>query len=417
MKNCLLSFCTIITIITIVFATLPPKTSSGEARSGAPTFTKNVASILHKSCAECHRPGGIAPMSLIDYKEVRPWAKSIRERVVDRTMPPWFADPKHGEFANDPSLTQAEIDTIRAWVDAGSPKGDDKDLPQAPKFVEGWTIGVPDEVLSMREEASIPAQGVVPYRYYSIPTNFTEDKWVQAIEIKPGDRRVVHHVIAMYTSSAAGGNGVARAGGLGGITPNKTGIVYPPGTARLIRKGANIILQMHYTTIGEATTDRTSVGLIFAKEPPKRVLGGGNVMNLGFVIPPGAPDHEVKASKTFQENTYLIAMMPHMHVRGKDFTYTVTYPDGRSEIILHVPKYDFDWQLTYELKRPLLLPKGTRLDCVAHFDNSIRNKFNPDPTREVRWGEQTWEEMMIGWYTTVRHLKPEVKLVGAESSR
>jgi mono/diheme cytochrome c family protein len=416
MKNCLLSF---FTIVTIVFATLPPPNSSNEVKSGIPTFTKNVAPILYKSCAECHRPSGIAPMSLIEYKEVRPWAKSIRERVVDRTMPPWFADPKHGEFANDPSLTQAEIDTIRAWVDAGSPKGDDKDLPQAPKFVEGWTIGTPDKILSMREDAFIPAEGVVPYRYYRIPTDFTEDKWIQAIEIKPGDRRVVHHVIALYTSSGENekGNGVTRAGGLGGITPNKTGIVYPPGTARLLRKGSTIILQMHYTTIGEATKDRTSVGLIFAKGAPKRALGGGQVMNVSFVIPPGATDHEVKASKTFQEDTYLIAMMPHMHVRGKDFTYTVTYPDGRSEIILHVPKYDFDWQLTYELKKPLLLPKGAKLEGVAHFDNSTRNKFNPDPTSEVRWGEQTWEEMMIGWYTTVRSLKPEAKLVGTDSSR
>jgi hypothetical protein len=416
MKNCLLSFCT---IVTIVIATIPPPISSTEVKSGVPTFTKNVAPILYKSCAECHRPSGIAPMSLIEYKEVRPWAKSIRERVVDRTMPPWFADPKHGEFANDPSLTQAEIDTIRAWVDAGSPKGEDKDLPQAPKFVEGWTIGTPDAIYNMREEASIPAEGVVPYRYYVIPTDFTEDKWVQAVEIKPGDRRVVHHVIAMYTSSAASesGNGVTRAGGLGGITPNKTGIVYPPGTARLLRKGSNIILQMHYTTIGEAAKDRTSVGLIFARETPKRVLGGGNVMNLGFVIPPGAPNHEVKASKTFKEDTYLIAMMPHMHVRGKDFTYTVTYPDGRSEIILHVPKYDFDWQLTYDLKKPLLLPKGTRLDCVAHFDNSTRNKFNPDPTSEVRWGDQTWEEMMIGWYTTVRSFNPTDNPVRKESPR
>jgi mono/diheme cytochrome c family protein len=416
MKNCLLSFCT---IVTIVFATLPPTTSSNEVKSGVPTFTKNVAPILYKNCAECHRPSGIAPMSLIEYKEVRPWAKSIRERVVDRTMPPWFADPKHGEFANDPSLTQAEIDTIRAWVDAGSPKGDDKDLPQAPKFVEGWTIGTPDKIFSMREEASIPAEGVVPYRYYRIPTDFTEDKWIQAIEIKPGDRRVVHHVIALYTSTAESenGNGVTRAGGLGGITPNKTGIVYPPGTARLLRKGSTIILQMHYTTIGEATKDRTSVGLIFARETPKRALGGGQVMNVSFRIPPGAPNHEVKASKTFQEDTYLIAMMPHMHVRGKDFTYTVTYPDGRSEIILHVPKYDFDWQLTYELKKPLLIPKGAKLEGVAHFDNSTRNKFNPDPTSEVRWGEQTWEEMMIGWYTTVRSFKPKNNPVKPESSR
>lgn len=402
MKNCLLSFCT---VITIVLATFPPKNNSDEVKTGAPTFTKNVAPILYKNCTECHRPGGIAPMSLIEYKDVRPWAKSIRERVVDRTMPPWFADSGHGEFANDPRLTPAEIKTIADWVEAGSPQGDEEDLPEAPKFAAGWTIGEPDVVLSMGEEASIPADGVVPYRYYRIPTDFSEDKWIQAIEIKPGDRRVVHHVIAMYTSTAGSGDGVARAGGLGGITPNKTGIVYPPGTARLLRKGSTIILQMHYTTIGEAAKDRTSVGLIFARETPRQALGGGSLINMGFVIPPGAPAYEVKASKLFQEDTYLIAMMPHMHVRGKDFTYSVTYPDGRSKVILKVPRYDFDWQLTYELKQPLLIPKDAKLECVAHFDNSTRNKFNPDPTREVRWGEQTWEEMMIGWYTTVRSLQ------------
>ncbi len=394
---------------TVVFAAFTLTASSNEGKSGAVTFTKDVAPILFNSCAECHRPSGIAPMSLMSYKDVRPWAKSVRERVVDRSMPPWFADPKHGEFANNPSLSQAEINTIVAWVDAGAPKGDDKDLPPAPKFVEGWTIGTPDVVLSMREEYSVPAEGVIPYRYYVIPTNFTEDKWVQAVEIKPGDRRVVHHVIASLTEAGAGESDArqGRVGGLGGITPNKTGIVYPPGTARLVRKGSNIVLQMHYTTMGEAAKDRTSVGLIFTKEPPKRVLGGGNALNVRFVIPPGAPSHEVRSTTTFKEDTYLYALMPHMHVRGKDFTYTVVYPDGRSEIVLHVPNYNFNWQLTYQLKKPLFLPKGTRLDCVAHFDNSTRNKFNPDPTKEVRWGDQTWEEMMIGWYTTVRSLEPK----------
>ncbi len=405
--------------ILITVATFTLAASLHEGKTSGVTFTRDVAPILYKSCAECHRPSSIAPMSLMNYKEVRPWAKSIRERVVDRSMPPWFADPKHGEFANNPSLSKTEIETIVNWVDAGAPKGDDKDLPPAPKFVEGWTIGTPDVVLSMREEYSVPAQGVVPYRYFAIPTNFTEDKWVQAVEIKPGDRRVVHHVIAtLIEGGAGGGDGRrGRVGGLGGITPNKTGIVYPPGTARLVRKGSVIVLQMHYTTMGEAAKDRTSVGLIFAKEPPQLVLGGGLVMNMRFVIPPGAPHHEVKASTAFQQDTHLIAMMPHMHVRGKDFTYTVVYPDGRSEIILHVPNYNFDWQLTYELKRPLLLPKGTRLECVAHFDNSTRNKFNPDPTKEVIWGDQTWEEMMIGWFTTVRPLKAAVKPETAESSQ
>ena len=325
-------------------------------------------------------------------------------------MPPWFADPNHGEFANNPSLSQKDIDTIVAWVDEGAPKGDDKDVPPVPQFVEGWTIGKPDVVLSMNEEYAVP-DGVIPYLYFTIPTNFSEDKWIQAFEIKPGDRRVVHHVIASLedgkapVKSAQGQRGV----GLGGITPNKTGVVLPPGTARLVKAGSNIVLQMHYTTIGEAAKDRTTVGLIFAKQAPKRVVGGGNALNARFVIPPGDSNYEVKSSTTFKEDAYLTAMMPHMHVRGKDFVYTVVYPDGKSEVVLNVPRYDFNWQLTYELKKPLFLPKGSRLDCVAHFDNSTKNKFNPDPSKEVRWGPQTWEEMMIGWYTTIRYLNPTDK--------
>ncbi len=385
--------------------------SASSNTGGAVTYNKDVAPILFKNCTECHRPTGVAPMAFMNYKETRPWAKSIKERVVDRTMPPWFADPKHGEFANNPSLAQTEINTITAWVDAGAPQGDDKDLPPAPTFTEGWVIGQPDLVLSMKEEHAVPADGTIPYLYFRIPTGFTEDRWVQAVEIKPGDRRVVHHVIASLEDAQRN-----RIGGLGGITPNKTAIISPPGSARLIKAGAVIVLQMHYTTIGEATKDRTSVGLIFTKEKPKIVLGGGNAINTSFVIPAGAPAHEVKASTTFKEDTYLYAMMPHMHVRGKDFTYTAIYPDGRSEIVLHVPKYNFDWQLDYELKKPLFLPKGTRLDCVAHFDNSTRNKFNPDPAKDVRWGDQTWEEMMIGWYTTVRYLDPAANPNVASSS-
>src|SRR5262249_20142029 len=283
-----------------------------DSKPGAVTFAKDVAPILYKSCVECHRPTGVAPMSLLSYKEVRPWARSLKERVVDRTMPPWFADPKHGEFSNNPSLSQDEINTIVSWVDAGAPKGEDKDLPPAPKFTEGWEIGKPDLVLSMKEEYAVPADGAVRYLYFRIPTNFTEDRWVQAVEIKPGDQRVVHHVIAMVEDEQR-----KRIGGLGGITPNKRAIISPPGSARLIKAGAVILLQMHYTTMGQATKDRTSVGLIFAKERPKIALGGGNAMNTGFVIPAGASNHEVRASKTFDEDTYLYSMMPHMHVRGK----------------------------------------------------------------------------------------------------
>jgi Copper type II ascorbate-dependent monooxygenase, C-terminal domain len=367
------------------------------------TFTKDVAPILYNRCIECHRPGEIAPMSLLTYQDARPWAKSIRQRVADRSMPPWSADPHYGRFSNDPSLSQKEIDTIVAWVDAGSSKGDDKDMPPTPKFVEGWTIGKPDVVLSMQEEYSIPAEGTVPYLYFTIPTGFKEDKWIQAMEIRPGNRAVVHHVIAFAQDPGANRRSAEQGRGqLGGITPNKTGVTFSPGTARLIKAGSNIVFQMHYTTNGEATKDRTSIGLIFAKEPPTRTLVTGNALNSRFVIPPGDSNYEVKSSTTFKEDVHLTSFMPHMHFRGKDFTYTAVYPDGRSEVLLSVPKYDFNWQLSYVLEKPVALPKGTRLDCVAHFDNSTKNKYNPDPTKEVRWGDQTWEEMMIGWFAYTR---------------
>ena len=388
-----------------LFASLILVAASKPNRSSA-TFTRDIAPILFQRCVECHRPGEIAPMSLMTYQEVRPWAKAIRERVVERSMPPWFADPHYGKFANDPSLSQNEIDTVVAWVNAGSPKGDDKDLPPAPRFTAGWTIGQPDVVLEMQEEYSIPAEGTIPYLYFTIPTNFTEDKWIQAMEIRPGNRTVVHHVIAFTQDAGARATGEGEAnrgrGQLGGITPNKTGVVFSPGTARLIKKGSNIVFQMHYTTNGQATKDRTKIGLVFAREPARKILVTGNALNSRFVIPPGESNYEVKASTTFNEDSLLSSFMPHMHYRGKDFTYTAVYPDGRSEILLSVPKYDFNWQLTYVLKEPLPMPKGTRLECVAHFDNSARNKFNPDPTRAVRWGDQTWEEMMIGWFSSTR---------------
>ncbi|MEW6211512.1 MAG: thiol-disulfide isomerase [Acidobacteriota bacterium] len=380
-----------------------------ETGASGVTFTKDVAPIIFNHCAECHRPGEIAPMSLMSYQEVRPWAKSIRERVVERSMPPWAADPKYGHWANDARLSDQQIQTIVAWVNAGAPKGDDRDMPPAPKFTDGWTIGQPDAVVEMQEEYTVPADGTVPYLYFSMPSGFTEDKWIQAMEIRPGNRSVVHHVIAYaqeagVKDNAPGGEGELRRGRthLGGITPNKTGIVYGPGTARLIKKGSNIVFQMHYTTNGQVTKDRTKIGFVFAKEPGRKMLITGNAIDTRFVIPPGAASHEVKASKTFNEDVLITSFMPHMHVRGKDFIYTAVYPDGRSEILLSVPKYDFNWQLTYIPKTPIALPKGTRLDCVAHFDNSEKNKYNPDPTKAVRWGDQTWEEMMIGWFTYTR---------------
>ncbi len=378
-------------------------TASADTALATPTFAKDVAPIFYTHCVECHRPTMFAPMSLMTFEEARPWARAVKQRVVAREMPPWGADPAIGAFRNDPRLSDAEIDTIVRWVDGGAPKGRDKDLPRKPEFVDGWTIGKPDVVLKMTDAFEVPASGVIDYQYISIPTNFTEDRWIKAIEISPGSRAHVHHVIA-YTQPA--GMSGRRGGALGrtnigGTTPNKPGVVFPDGVARLLRAGHDIVLQMHYTTNGVEATDRTSVAIIFAKEPPKKMVAGGMALNLRLRIPPGDPNHEVTATYTFNEDTVLTSMTPHMHVRGKDMTYVARYPDGRSETLLSVPKYDFEWQITYQLAEPKVMPKGTKLDVIAHFDNSPANKFNPDPTKEVRWGDQTWEEMMIGFFGTI----------------
>jgi mono/diheme cytochrome c family protein len=367
------------------------------------TFAKDVAPIFNKSCVECHRPTMFAPMSLMTFDDARPWARSIKQRVVSRAMPPWGADPAHGTFKNDPSLTQKQIDTIVAWVDAGAPKGDDKDLPPTPKFADGWSIGTPDAVFEMDEAFSIPATGAVPYQYVKATTGLKEDKWIQAIEIHPGARAQVHHVIA-FTQPA--GNAPKPGGELGptnigGVTPNKPGLVFEPGVARLLRGNQDIVMQMHYTTNGTEAKDRTTIGVIYAKQPPTKMAAGGLVINPRFVIPANDGNAEVRATTPLNRDTIVTAFTPHMHVRGKDMIYIAHYPDGTDETLLSVPKYDFNWQLTYQLATPKVLPKGTKIEVIAHFDNSTGNKFNPDPTKDVRWGDQTWEEMMIGFFSTI----------------
>ena len=297
-------------------------------------------------------------------------------------------------------------------------------MPAPPNFTQGWTIGKPDVVFTMPEEYTVPADGTIPYLYFTMPTNFTEDKWVQAIEIRPSNRMVVHHVIAYAQAPGAkslAGGGEGDIGGgrqhLTGITPNKTGNVFAPGTSRLIKKGSNIVFQMHYTTNGQVGKDRTSIGFVFTKEPATQEILTGNVMDVKFAIPAGADNHEVKSSRTFKEDIVISSFSPHMHVRGKSITYTAFYPDGHSEVLLNVPHYDFNWQHSYVPKEAIKLPKGTRLEVVAHFDNSTKNKYNPDPSQTVRWGDQTWEEMMIGWYTATRPIdQPKAQVTSSSSS-
>jgi mono/diheme cytochrome c family protein len=387
-------------VLLVALLGLPAAASAADAPV---TFTKDVAPILYKSCVECHRPTMFAPMSLMTFEDARPWARAIKQRVTARTMPPWGADPAHGTFKNDPRLSDRDVETIAKWVDAGAPKGDDQDMPAAPQLVEGWTIGKPDAIFTMDEEFTIPPTGAIPYKYFRVPTNLTEDKWIQAIEIKPGARAQVHHVIA-FTQPAGSPlkpGGELGPTNIGGVTPNKPGLVFEPGIARLLRGNSDIVMQIHYTTNGTETKDRTTVGIIYAKQPPTKLAAGGMAINARFLIPANDGNAEVKATATLSRDTTLTAMTPHMHVRGKDMTYIAHYPDGTSETLLSVPKWDFNWQITYMLATPKVLPKGTAIEVIAHYDNSANNKFNPDPSKDVRWGDQTWEEMMIGFFSTI----------------
>jgi len=367
------------------------------------TFNKDVAPIFYKNCTGCHRPGEIAPMSLLTYNDARPWAKSIREKVANRDMPPWHADPRYGEWRNDRRISQDAINTILAWVNNGAKEGDPKDLPPMPEYTPGWRIGKPDQTFSAPEQA-VPAEGVVDYQYLSVPTNFKEDRWITSAEIRSSAHAVVHHVIVFVQEPGA----TSRLQGklLVGFAPGEDPAVFRPGFGRKIPAGSNLLFQIHYTPNGTATKDVTTVGLIYAKTPVEHTVVTRPVLQTAFEIPAGHPNYEVKSSFTFNEAAQLYSFMPHMHLRGKDFEYKAVFPDGTSKILLSVPRYDFSWQTYYVLKEPIAVPKGTRIECVAHFDNSTNNKYNPDPTKAVRWGDQTWEEMMIGWTSFVYDSPP-----------
>jgi len=414
----------------------------GGLSHAAPTFTKDVAPILYKHCAGCHRPSDIAPMSLLDYKSARPWARSIREAVVSRKMPPWFADPRHGEFANDARLALQEIQTIREWVDGGAPEGNPRDLPPPPVFTEGSHLGKPDLVIDIGEDHKV-TPGEDAYEHFTVPTNFTEGKWIRAAEIRPGNRQVVHHVhvllvqenlTAMEAASTKNMPSLARfliregklsriradapvlndacapgapelpfvrgfqEGGLAAFLPGRPPDVFPPGTAKWIPPGARLEFVIHYARIsGKPQTDRTSVGLYLAPGPPERPLRRMDLRNFFMSIPAGAAHHEVKRCYSFEKDKLLLSFTPHMHYRGKDMTYELVRPGGKREILLSVPRYDFNWQLVYRLKQPVRVEKGSVLVVTAHYDNSPNNKANPDPAQVIRWGDKSEEEMMTSW--------------------
>lgn len=395
------------------------------------TFNRDVLPILQTKCQICHRPGEVAPMSLMTYEHARPWAKAIKEAALERKMPPWSADPRFGHFLNDPSLTIDQIRTLAEWADCGAPEGDPKDKPPGIAWPEhGWKIR-PDVVVSLPNPIPVPARGVVELTEVTIPTGFTKDTWITSIEIQPGNPSVVHHADVFIVPHVKGvkygvpevavkprdADGVA----IEKIPPSDAmrsllGIeaIYVPGVqpvdyrmynaAKLVRKGDDFLIQMHYTPNGTATTDQTRVGFTIAKEKPARrfvtIVPTALRDAAHFHIPAGDPNWEARAEVVFKQDAQIVWMLPHMHLRGKDMTYRLIYPNGTSETLLRV-KYDFNWQLAYDVETPIAAPKGSRLESIAHFDNSANNLFNPDPAKDVWWGDQTWEEMMIPYFGVI----------------
>jgi copper type II ascorbate-dependent monooxygenase-like protein len=449
----------VISLIVLAFGTTISANSGSKKEV---TFSRDVAPIFYKNCAECHRTGEAAPMSLLSYKDARPWARSIKEKVVTRQMPPWHADPHYQEFANDRRLTQAQIDTIAAWVEGGAKEGNPKDLPPTPKFVEGWAIGKPDIVLQMPEEFTLEASGPDEYQYFEIQTNFKEDVYVQMAEARPGNRKIVHHIIAfvqpppkagskdkfanitkadiekfreeqekksifrrdgflmrmkpgipVYDDGCSlpnGGNGESldlkqeqgNLDFLAGFAPGMNAGIMEPGNVKRIPAGSKILLQLHYSKAsGKVEKDRSMVGLVVAKTPADKHVYTRPIANTYFAVPPGADNHKVTSCWTTKEDIHLQTLMPHMHLRGKAMRFEAFYPDGRNEILIDVPNYSFSWQTVYYLKKPIALPKGTRIVVTAYFDNSTKNKYNPDPAQTVRFGEPTYDDMMIGWINYV----------------
>ena len=370
--------------------------------SGDITYSKHIAPIFNARCVECHRSGQIAPFPLTTYSETIGWEAMIAEVVDQGRMPPWNANPRFGHFSNDARLTTEEKQLISQWITNGCPEGDPADLPQPPMFVDGWRMPQPDLVVNVSEQPfSVPATGVVEYQYIEVDPGFTEDKYIVAAEARPGNPAVVHHIIAFI--KMPGQRGVSLGQMLIGYAPVTAPLVFAENTAMKVPAGARILFEMHYTPNGTAQTDISCIGLKFVD--PSQVkfeVYGEQALNSRFEIPPNTADYEVPKSVTFKEDTELLSLTPHMHLRGKSFRYDATYPDGSTETLLDVPNYDFNWQLRYEFAKPKLIPAGTRINCVAVFDNSDKNPNNPSPDSAVRWGQQSWEEMMIGFFTCQR---------------
>ncbi|HXJ94661.1 MAG TPA: thiol-disulfide isomerase [Terriglobia bacterium] len=391
--------------------------------STPPTFYRDVLPILQDHCQRCHRPEGIAPMPLVTYSEGRPWAAAIQKMTQARTMPPWVADPQFGHFSNDPSLTAQQIATLAGWASNQAPAGDPRDAPPPRHWVEGWNIPQPDLVVKMPAPVALPATGDVEYTYEIVPTGFTQDRWVQMSQVRPSSPEHVHHAVVYirppgskwlrhapvgvpFTASTLKDPQDRRDAAW---TDADILLVYAPGSspdrwpagpngmAKFIPAGSDLVFQMHYTTNGHAASDQTRLGMVFAKQPPARRVLTLQLTNDRFVIPPGVDDFRVEVHGTLPNDCTLLSFLPHMHLRGKRFEYNLVHPDGTLETLLRV-NWNFYWQLSYRLAEPRFLKAGTELQAVAWFDNSRNNPHNPDPDAAVHWGDQTYDEMMVGFF-------------------
>jgi hypothetical protein len=408
-------------IVVALFAavTLLPDGRAPRA-AGTPSFYRDVLPILQQHCQSCHRPGEIAPMPLVTYDQTRPLAQLIADDARTRRMPPWFADPRVGHFSNDPSLSPREINTLAAWAAANAPAGNPADARPPRHWAEGWNIPQPDLVIRMPNPVAIPALCDIEYTYEIVPTGFTEGKWVQMSEIRPSSRANVHHAVVyirppdspwlrhapigvpftaadMKNDADRSDTKTTKADILLVYAPGSSPDHWPNGMAKFIPAGSDLVFQMHYTSRDRATVDQTSVGIVFAKQPPAKRVLTLQLTNSSFVIPPGVDDYRVEVHGSLPNDALLLSFFPHMHLRGKRFEYNILRADGTIEPLLRV-NYDFYWQLSYRLADPMRLKAGTMLQAVAWYDNSKNNPHNPDPSSAVYWGDQTYDEMMVGFF-------------------
>jgi peroxiredoxin len=376
------------------------------------TYAKQVSRILQARCVSCHRPGEIAPFSLTDYRQASGWSSMIAEVVDAGRMPPWHASPEHGKFANDARLTPDEKKAIDAWVAAGSPEGDPSDLPPPARYAEGWRIPSPDLVLEMPREVEIPAEGTMPYKNILVDPKLSGDVWVRASQVRPGNASVVHHMVVYVLPP--GVKRIDETGGdfLAAYAPGMPPRILPEGVARRVPAGSKLLFQLHYTPRGTRQVDRSRIGLTFADPATvRKELKSGMAIDMKLRIPPGAADFVTRATFRFDQAALLYSMMPHMHLRGKSMRFEAEFPDGRREVLLDVPRYEFDWQNLYVLDEPRAMPEGTILHCEGHFDNSAGNPNNPNPNRLVTFGEQTNDEMLVG-YLNFALVDQDLKLGG-----